>query len=260
MNSVLLSIADGVAEITLNRPDRLNSFTQDMHEGLRGALQSIRANHTVRAVVLTGAGRGFCAGQDLAESLKSDTGQVDPSKTLQENYNPFVQSLHEMPLPIIAAVNGVAAGAGTSIALACDIVLAAKSAKFIQAFAKIGLIPDAGGTYFLPQLVGAPRAMGMAMLAEPLSAEKAEQWGLIWKAVDDDRLMDEARALARRLAQQPTVALGLMKRAIYAASINDLSSQLQMEVDLQTQAARTYDAEEGIKAFLEKRPPKFEGR
>ena len=260
MDSILLTIADGVAEITLNRPDKLNSFNQDMHEQLREALSSIRANHTVRAVILTGAGRGFCAGQDLAESMKNQGGQTDPSKTLQENYNPLVQTLHEMPLPVIAAVNGVAAGAGANVALACDIVLAAKSAKFLQAFAKIGLIPDAGGTYFLPRLVGEQRALGLAMLAEPISAEKAEQWGMIWKAVDDATLMTEARAMAKHLANQPTVALGLMKRAIYAAGINDLSSQLQMEVDLQLQAAKTHDAAEGIAAFVEKRPAKFEGR
>jgi 2-(1,2-epoxy-1,2-dihydrophenyl)acetyl-CoA isomerase len=259
-DTILLSIADGVAEITLNRPDKLNAFTQTMHGELREAMQSIRANSTVRAIILTGAGKGFCAGQDLAESMGNRTGSIDPTQTLQENYNPLIQSIHESGVPFICAVNGVAAGAGASLALACDLVLAAKSAKFIQSFAKIGLVPDAGGTYFLPRLIGVQRAMALAMLAEPLSAEKAEQWGMVWKVVDDTQLMNEARKLAKHLAQQPTVALGLIKRAIHSSAINDLSSQLAMEVELQRQAAHTFDCKEGIAAFNEKRPPKFEGR
>jgi 2-(1,2-epoxy-1,2-dihydrophenyl)acetyl-CoA isomerase len=259
-DTILLTIADGVAEITLNRPDKLNSFTRGMHEEMRAAMRSVRANDTVRAVILTGAGKGFCAGQDLAESMANNKGHIDPTQTLQDNYNPLIQSIHECGLPFICAVNGVAAGAGMSLAMACDIVLAAKSAKFIQAFVKIGLVPDAGGTYFLPRLVGSQRAMALAMTGEPLSAEKAEQWGLVWKTVEDADLMAEARKMAKHFAQAPTVALGLIKRAIYSSGINDLAEQLSQEVELQRQAALTHDCEEGIKAFVEKRAPKFTGR
>ena len=258
---ILLSISDGVAEVTLNRPDKLNSFTRVMHAELRAALSAIRHDTSVRAILLTGAGRGFCAGQDLDDVIDPSTGKPGTvSNTLMEDYNPLIRTLHEVPLPVVCAVNGVAAGAGANIALACDLVLAARSAVFLQAFAKIGLVPDAGGSYFLPRLVGMARAMGLAMLAEKLPAETALQWGLIWQVVDDARLMEEARLLARRLATQPTVALGLIKRELHASSRNSLTEQLALEADLQSTAAQSHDYHEGVAAFLAKRQPVFEGR
>lgn len=259
--TILLDIADGVATVTLNRPDRLNSFTAAMHEELRGALAAVREDKTVRCLLLTGAGRGFCAGQDLSDRAVAP-GQEAPDlgASIETNYNPLVRTLCKLPMPVICAVNGVAAGAGANIALACDIVLAARSASFIQAFCKIGLIPDSGGTWTLPRLVGHARAMGLAMLGDKLSAEQAEAWGMIWKAVDDDKLADEAGALARQLATQPTQGLALIKRALNVSLDNDLDSQLDLERDLQREAGRTHDYREGVAAFVGKRAPKFEGR
>lgn len=259
--TILLDIADGVATITLNRPDRLNSFTAAMHEELREAVGEVREDKAVRCLLLTGAGRGFCAGQDLSDRAVAPGAQgPDLGVSIETNYNPLVRSLRALPMPVVCAVNGVAAGAGANIALACDIVLAARSASFIQAFCKIGLIPDSGGTWTLPRLVGHARAMGLAMLGDKVSAEQAEAWGMIWKAVDDDRLMAEAGALARQLATQPTRGLALIKQALNASSANDLDTQLDLERDLQRDAGRTHDYREGVSAFVEKRAPKFEGR
>jgi len=260
-NTILLDIAEGVATVTLNRPERLNAFTGEMHAELREALARIEADASVRALLITGAGRGFCAGQDLSERMMSPaTAPVDVGDSLGKNYNPLLKTLRALPMPVVCAVNGVAAGAGCNLALACDIVIAARSASFLQAFARIGLIPDAGGTYTLPRLAGTARAMAAAMLAEQISAERAEQWGLIWKCVDDDKLSDETRALARHLATQATKALGLMKRAIYASAANTFEQQLDLERDLQREAANSEDFREGVTAFKEKRPAKFTGR
>lgn len=258
---ILTRLDAGVLTVTLNRPDKLNSFNPEMHERLRAALDEAARNPDIRCVLLTGAGRGFCAGQDLsAREMKEADTPRDLGATIEQYYNPLVKFMQALPLPIVCAVNGVAAGAGANIALACDIVLAARSASFLQAFAKIGLVPDSGGTYFLPRLVGTGRAMALAMLAEKLPAADAERMGLIWKAIDDDRLMPEAAAMCRHLATQPTRALGLMKQAIYAAGGNSLSAQLDLERDLQREAGGSPDYREGVSAFLEKRKPVFTGR
>ncbi|MEM7043579.1 MAG: 2-(1,2-epoxy-1,2-dihydrophenyl)acetyl-CoA isomerase PaaG [Pseudomonadota bacterium] len=256
--TVLLALGDGIATITLNRPDRLNAFNETMHGELAHALDRIELDRAIRAVLLTGAGRGFCSGQDLND--RAGVERSDLGDTINRLYNPLVRRLKALERPVIAAVNGVAAGAGANLALACDIVLAAKSALFVQAFVRIGLIPDVGGTYSLPRLVGQARAMGLAMLGEEITAEQAADWGMIWRAVDDDQLMDEATAMARHLAAQPTVALGLIKRAIHASATNDLDQQLELERDLQRQAGLTEDFAEGVDAFLDRRPAVFKGR
>ena len=259
--SILVSIDAGVQAITLNRPDKLNSFNPEMHERLRAALDEAASNPAIRCVLLTGSGRGFCAGQDLSErEMKESDTPRDLGTTIEKYYNPLVKFMQALPKPIVCAVNGVAAGAGANIALACDIVLAAKSASFLQAFAKIGLVPDSGGTYFLPRLAGTARAMALAMLAEKLPAVDAERMGLIWKAVDDDKLLAEAKAICTHLATQPTRALGLMKQAIYAAGGNTLAQQLDLERDLQRKAGGSPDYREGVSAFLEKRKPNFTGQ
>jgi 2-(1,2-epoxy-1,2-dihydrophenyl)acetyl-CoA isomerase len=258
---ILVSVDAGVQTVTLNRPDKLNSFNPEMHVQLRAALDEAASNAAIRCVLLTGSGRGFCAGQDLSEREMKDTDTPrDLGATIEKYYNPLVKFMQALPKPIVCAVNGVAAGAGANIALACDIVLAAKSASFLQAFAKIGLVPDSGGTYFLPRLAGTARAMALAMLAEKLPSADAERMGLIWKAVDDDKLMGEARAMCSHLATQPTRALGLMKQAIYAAGGNSLATQLDLERDLQRKAGGSPDYREGVSAFLEKRKPKFTGQ
>lgn len=257
--TILFDITDSIATITLNRPDKLNSFTEDMHAELREALQQVRAQSAVRVLVLTGAGRGFCAGQDLSERVMSDSSAPDLGATLTRNYNPLVLGLRDLPIPVISAINGVAAGAGCNFALAADLVVAARSARFIEVFSRIGLIPDAGGTYFLPRLVGQARAMGMALLAEPVSAEQAEAWGLIWKCVDDDALMAETRKIAVQLAAGPTKAYALIKKALYASSGNDAERQLALEAEIQREAGRSADFREGVQAFLEKRPARFSG-
>jgi 2-(1,2-epoxy-1,2-dihydrophenyl)acetyl-CoA isomerase len=256
--TVLISQSGGVTRLTLNRPDKLNAFTRVMHLELREALAAAGRDETSRVVVLTGAGRAFCAGQDLADTALA--GGPDAGNALEELYNPLIKMIASFNKPVIAAVNGVAAGAGANIALACDLVYAARSASFLQAFARIGLIPDAGGTWVLPRLVGPMRARGLAMLAEPLPAEKAEAWGLIWKCIDDDKFEAEVTAAAARLAVTPTYALGLAKQALAASSTNTLAQQLDLERDLQRAAAGSPDAREGIQAFLEKRPPKYTGR
>jgi 2-(1,2-epoxy-1,2-dihydrophenyl)acetyl-CoA isomerase len=251
---------EGYRVITLNRPDRLNSFNEAMHAALMSALVDAETDGNCRALILTGAGRGFCAGQDLSDRVFSPGQVPDLSSTLERLYNPLVRKIRTLQMPVICAVNGVAAGAGANIALACDIVLAARSAKFIQAFAKLGLVPDSGGTWLLPRLVGTARARALALLAEPVPAEQAEAWGMIWKAIDDAVLMDEAHRLAAHFAVQPTVGLGLIKQALDASETNDLDRQLDLERDLQGQAGRTPDYLEGVTAFFEKRQPKFSGR
>ncbi len=257
--TIELSIAAGVAEISLNRPHKLNSFTDEMHTELRDALAGIESQ-AVRCVLLTGRGRAFCAGQDLQDRLAgADTGPPDLGDSLQRNYNPLVRALTGMPRPVIAAVNGVAAGAGANIALACDIVLAARSASFVQAFCRLGLVPDSGGTWMLPRLVGRARAMGLAMLGDKLSAEQAAAWGLIWQCLPDAELLPRARELARHLATQPTAGLAKIKQAINAASDNSLDSQLDLESELQRQAGRSADYREGVEAFMQKREPRFHG-
>jgi 2-(1,2-epoxy-1,2-dihydrophenyl)acetyl-CoA isomerase len=259
--SILYQNADGIARITLNRPDRLNSFTSSMHAELRDALAQVSADKSARVLLLTGAGRGFCAGQDLSDrAVAPGETPVDLGESIENNYRPLVLGLRDLPLPVVCAVNGVAAGAGANIALACDIVIAARSASFIQAFCKIGLIPDSGGTYFLPRLVGTARAMGLAMLGDKLSAEQAEQWGLIWKCVDDAALASTADALLAQLAQAPTRGLAAIKRAIHGSSNAALEDALTLERDLQRELGYSEDYREGVDAFRNKRPPKFTGK
>lgn len=254
MPSVLISLEDGLQTITLNRPDTLNAFVPEMHKELRAALEQALDKPEIRAVLLTGAGRGFCSGQDLSQRrVEPGAAPIDLSVSLGSHYNPLVRRLRELPKPIVCAVNGVAAGAGANIALACDVVVAARSAKFVQSFSRLGLVPDSGGTYFLPRLVGTARAMGLALFAEPLSAEEAERWGLIWKVFDDDQLVAEASALARKLASGPTKGYGLIKRAIYASAHNSLDSQLDLERDLQREAGYSEDYRKGVAEFLQKR-------
>lgn len=258
--TILVSHTEGVTRLTLNRPDKLNAFNRAMHLELRGALEAAAADANCRVILITGAGRAFSAGQDLADSSVNQGGGVDAGSALETLYNPLIKLLTTIEKPVIAAVNGVAAGASANIALACDIVIAAKSASFLQAFMRIGLIPDAGGTYTLTHLAGPARARGLAMLAEPLPAEKAEAWGLIWKAVDDATFESEVAALASKLAKAPTYALGLAKKAIAAAGNNTLAQQLDLERDLQKLAGASPDSKEGVQAFLEKRPARFTGR
>lgn len=261
MASVLVSLESGVLSLTLNRPEKLNAFNPEMHQALRQGLERAAEEAEVRALLLTGAGRGFCAGQDLAErDVRAGASPIDLSVSLASNYNPLVRRLRSLPKPVVCAVNGVAAGAGANIALACDIVLAARSARFVEAFSRIGLIPDSGGTYFLPRLVGTARALGLSLLAESIGAEQAEQWGLIWKAVDDASLASEALALARRLASGPTQGYGLLKRAMNASNGNSLDAQLDLERDLQREAGFSEDYREGVRAFKEKREPRFRGK
>lgn len=258
--AVLVDKRAGYRVLTLNRPDRLNAFNEAMHHALRATLIEAEADTSCRALLITGKGRGFCTGQDLNDRLAKPGEQIVLGGTLEQFYNPLVRKLRALPFPVVAAVNGVAAGAGANIALACDIVIAARSASFVQAFARIGLIPDSGGTWFLPRLVGAARARGLALLAEPLPAEKAESWGLIWKVVDDDALMSEAEKLCVHFAGAPTQGLALIKRALDASAANDLDAQLDFERDCQREASQTADYAEGVRAFMEKRKPKFTGR
>jgi 2-(1,2-epoxy-1,2-dihydrophenyl)acetyl-CoA isomerase len=260
-DDLLVARADGVATLTLNRPDKLNAFTVELHRALAASLDAIAADATIRAVLLTGAGRGFCAGQDLAERAATMASGAPPGPSALETwYNPLIRRLRRLEKPVVCAVNGVAAGAGANVALACDIVLASRSASFIQSFARIGLVPDAGGSYVLPRLVGMARASALAMLGDKLSATQAAEWGLIWRVVEDAALMGEATALARHLAQQPTRALALIKQALNASPGNTLDQQLDLERDLQKEAAATEDFREGMAAFLEKRSAKFVGR
>lgn len=256
---IIFSLAGGIARITLNRPDRLNSFSVEMHLELRDVLARTRDGHA-RVLLLSGAGRAFCAGQDLSERNVMTVGEpVDLGHTIETYYTPLILELRALEMPVICAVNGVAAGAGASIALACDIVMAARSASFIQAFCKLGLVPDAGGTWVLPRLVGTARAMGLAMLGDKLSAEQAADWGLIWKCVDDDKLMAEAEKLAVHFSTAPTKGLARTKQAIYASSGNSLEQQLELERASQQELGFGHDYREGVAAFMEKRRPNFRG-
>ncbi len=257
---VLVERHDGYRIVTLNRPQRLNAFTLEMHAALAEAIADTERDQSTRALVLTGAGRAFCSGQDLNERITASGDVVVPGEALEKYYNPLVRKLRALPFPVIAAVNGIAAGAGCNVALACDIVLAARSATFTQVFARIGLSLDAGGSWLLPRLVGQARARGLALLAEPLSADKAESWGLIWKAIDDDALMAEAQKLCEHFATAPTVGLGIIKQALDAAEDNDLSTQLDLERDWQREAGSTPDYAEGVRAFLGKRKPSYTGK
>ena len=255
--TILFSAEAGVARLTLNRPDRLNSFTVQMHEEVADALANLG---DARTLILTGAGRGFCAGQDLNDRAVAPGQQVDLGESVDLRYNPLVRKLTSLPMPVIARVNGVAAGAGANIALASDIVIAAKSAKFIQSFAAIGLIPDSGGTWVLPRLVGQARALGLALTGEPLPADKAAQWGLIWKAVEDEQLDAEVDGLAARFAAGPTRGLARIKKMIRESWSQDLDAELDRQRDAMRELGFSDDYREGVAAFMEKRPPKFTGK
>lgn len=257
---VLVSTADGITRLTLNRPDKLNALTRALMRDLQSALEEAAASPECRVVVLTGAGRAFCAGQDLADGVYVKGGPQPDLGLVLDQYNPVVRLIRALPKPVIAAVNGIAAGAGASLALACDLVFAARSASFMQAFAKIGLIPDCGSTWMLPRLIGDARARGLAMLAEPIPAEKAEAWGLIWKAVDDDKLAAEVDAAASRFATGPTYGFALQKQAFANSAHNTLDAQLNLERALQSRAGASPDYAEGVDAFLSKRKPSFTGR
>ncbi|MES2138028.1 MAG: 2-(1,2-epoxy-1,2-dihydrophenyl)acetyl-CoA isomerase PaaG [Pseudomonadota bacterium] len=255
--TIQLDRTGAIARLTLNRPDRLNSFTAKMHDEVRDALGSIEGS---RVLVLTGAGRGFCAGQDLNDRAVAPGEAVDLGETVTQSWNPLIRTLTSLPQPVIARVNGVAAGAGANIALACDIVVAAKSAKFIQSFSAIGLIPDSGGTWVLPRLVGQARALGLALTGEPLPAEKAEQWGMIWKSVDDEALDDEVDSIAGKLASLPPLGLSAIKDMIRSTWQYSLDEDLQRQAGAMRRLGFTEDYREGVAAFLEKRTPNFTGR
>ena len=257
---ILFEIDQGVAEITLNRPDVLNSFNRAMAIELREALSATVGNTVVRAVLLTGAGRAFCAGQDLAEAMPKEGPAPDLGDIVARGYNPIVRTIRQLDKPVVCAVNGVAAGAGANLAFACDFVLASADASFIQSFSKIGLVPDTGGTFFLPRLVGMARATALMMLADKVTAQEAATIGLIHRSVEAGKLMDEAKSLARDLAKRPTRGLALIKRALNASATNGLDEQLALEAQLQAEAGSTADYREGVKAFLEKRLPVFVGR
>ena len=259
-NSIEFTIDAGVATLTLNRPKALNSFTMEMHAEVREVMLQVTEDPKIRCLVITGAGRGFCAGQDLGDrAVSADDAPPDLGESVEKNYNPLIRSIMNLPKPVICAVNGVAAGAGSSLALACDIVLAARSASFIQIFCKIGLVPDSGGSWNLPRAVGLARAKGLAMLGDKLPAETAEQWGLIWKCVDDDALQQEAQKMARYFATQPTRALGLIKKLLNESGTNTLFEQTELEKEAMQELGQSDDYREGVAAFKEKRPPVFKG-
>jgi 2-(1,2-epoxy-1,2-dihydrophenyl)acetyl-CoA isomerase len=258
---ILFASGGGIARLTLNRPDRLNSFNDAMHAEVRDVLARVKSDTSVRVLLLTGAGRGFCAGQDLGDrAVAPGDAPVDLGASIDRNYKPLVLGLRALPLPVVCAVNGVAAGAGANLALACDLVIAAKSASFIQAFCKLGLVPDAGGTYFLPRLVGHARALGLSLLGDKLTAEQAAQWGLIWQCVEDAELPAVTEKLLVHLAQAPTRGLAAIKEALQASACNTLPAQLDVERDLQRDLGNGDDYREGVAAFAAKRPPRFKGR
>jgi 2-(1,2-epoxy-1,2-dihydrophenyl)acetyl-CoA isomerase len=259
--TILFQVTEGIARLTLNRPERLNSFNTDMHSEVRDALATLQRDASARVLVITGAGRGFCAGQDLSDRVVAPGGAPpDLGSSIESGYKPLILTLRRLPLPIIAAVNGVAAGAGANIALACDLVVAARSATFIQAFTKIGLVPDSGGTWILPRLVGHARALGLTLLGEKLPAEQAAQWGLIWRCVDDGQFSAEVDTLARQLAAAPTRGLARTKQALLEGWSRTLEQQLDVERDYQQELGRSADYAEGVAAFMEKRVPNFTGR
>jgi 2-(1,2-epoxy-1,2-dihydrophenyl)acetyl-CoA isomerase len=259
--NIKFEVADGIARLTLNRPDKLNSFTDAMHAELRTALDHVQDNMAIRVLVLSGAGRGFSAGQDLGDrAMQMQAGKMpDIGNTVERNYKPLVLRLQNLRVPTIAAVNGIAAGAGASVALACDLVIAAKSASFLQAFSKIGLIPDTGGTWFLPQRVGMARAMGLALLAEKLPAEKAAAWGLIWQCVEDAEFAATVDAIAKQLSTAPTKALVRTRQAMHAAPGHTLEQQLSFEGGFMRELGWSPDYAEGVAAFMAKRAPNFTG-
>jgi len=258
---IRFTLEDGVGTITLNRPDRLNSFTAVMHGELARALDELEACTTLRGVVITGAGRGFCAGQDLGERPPLPEGQRrDLGEMLLQSYRPLILRLQALPVPVVCFVNGVAAGAGASLVFACDVVYAVESARFIQAFSKIGLLPDAGGTWFLPRLVGSARAMGAALFAGPVSARQAESWGLIWQCIPDDALAATMADVTQTLATGPTRSYAAIKQAMQAASGNTLAQQIDLECQLQRELGFSDDYQEGVRAFTEKRAPNFQGK
>jgi len=259
--TIVFEKADGIARLTLNRPERLNSFNTTMHSEVRDALSALERDCAARVLIVTGAGRGFCAGQDLSDRVVAPGDAApDLGVSIERGYKPLILTLRRLALPVIAAVNGVAAGAGANIALACDLVIAARSAKFIQAFSKIGLVPDSGGTWILPRLVGQARAMGLTLLGENLPAEQAAQWGLIWRCVEDEQLAAEVDTLARQLASAPTRGLARTKQALLESWSRTLEQQLDIERDYQQELGRTADYAEGVAAFMEKRVPRFSGR
>jgi 2-(1,2-epoxy-1,2-dihydrophenyl)acetyl-CoA isomerase len=259
-NNIIFEVADGVGILTLNRPQSLNSFNTEMHEEIRVAFKQVRDDAAIRCLIITGSGRGFCAGQDLSDrAVSAQDGAPDLGESVEKYYNPLIRGIMTLPKPVICAVNGVAAGAGASLALACDIVLAARCANFVQVFCKIGLVPDSGGTWNLPRAVGLARARGLALLGDKLSAEKAEAWGMIWRCTDDDKLQDEALQLARHLATQPTKGLGMIKKLLTESAGNSLHLQLELEKQAMSTLSRSHDYQEGVAAFLEKRAPYFKG-
>ena len=258
---ILFENIAGVARLTLNRPERLNSFNVTMHTEVRSVLAELAAGSAARVLVITGAGRGFCAGQDLGDRAVAPGGQsADLGESIEKYYKPLVLALRQLPMPVIAAVNGVAAGAGANIALACDLVIAARSATFVQAFSRLGLVPDSGGTWFLPRLVGNARALGLALLGEKLPAQTAAEWGLIWKCVEDAELSGFVDTLATQLAEAATLGLARTKQAIYDGWGRTLEQQIDAEGDYQRELGRTDDYAEGVAAFAQKRPPRFSGR
>jgi 2-(1,2-epoxy-1,2-dihydrophenyl)acetyl-CoA isomerase len=259
--SIKVDVTDGIATLTLKRPDRLNSFTVAMHGEVRSALDTIAADRSIRCFVLTGAGRGFCAGQDLSDrAVAPDAEGVDLGASIDNYYKPMLQRLRALPMPTVAAVNGVAAGAGANIPFACDLVYAAQSASFIQSFSKLGLVPDCGGTWWLPRLIGPARAMGLTLLGEKLTAIQAAEWGLIWRCVADDQLMPTVKAVALQLAAGPTRGYVRARQAIDAAMLLPFDGALDLERDYQRELGRSADYREGISAFIEKRAARFTGK
>lgn len=260
--NIQFSIQGGIARLVLNRPDKMNSFTSAMHVELRCALDQLQEDRSVRVLLITGAGRGFCAGQDLADpAVRFVPGEPAPDlgEVVKSDYKPLVLRLQNLHIPTVAAINGIAAGAGVSLALACDLVIATQSAFFIQAFSKVGLIPDTGGTWFLPQRVGMARAMGLALLADKISAEQAAEWGLIWQCVEDDKFAETVQALLMRLAAAPCKALVRIRQAMHSSINHSLEQQLNMEADFMRELGSSPDYIEGVSAFLEKRVPEFNG-
>jgi 2-(1,2-epoxy-1,2-dihydrophenyl)acetyl-CoA isomerase len=259
--TILFECDAGIARLTLNRPERLNSFNIEMHDEVRAALARIKEDPSCRVLILSGAGRGFCAGQDLSDrAVAPASGTTDLGESIELRYKPLVLALRGLPLPVIAAVNGVAAGAGANLALACDLVIATHSASFIQSFAKLGLVPDSGGTWLLPRLVGRARAIGMAFLGDKLAAAQAADWGLIWRCVPDEEFVATVNELAQRLAAAPTRGLAKIKEAIYSSGERSLAAQLDVERDCQRELGYSRDYAEGVAAFIEKRTPHFTGR